>query len=148
LIIRSRHHSGSAKRLPMSNLFWLTEAPKARIRPFFPKSHSNPRVDNQRVLSAIIFINLKGLRWRNAAKEYERRPEIRRYDPTKVSRVPIPRGNHRHHQLLQSVCISCQYNRPVQGAMLHKKTPQISLRGFTCDSLFREVIKLMEYLSV
>ncbi|MCG6111372.1 MAG: IS5/IS1182 family transposase, partial [Paracoccus sp.] len=27
----------------MSNLFWLTEAQMARLRPFFPKSHGRPR---------------------------------------------------------------------------------------------------------
>ena len=30
----------------MSNLFWLTEAQMARLRPFFPKSHGRPRVDD------------------------------------------------------------------------------------------------------
>ncbi|MGR3410361.1 MAG: hypothetical protein ACU0DH_08090, partial [Paracoccus sp. (in: a-proteobacteria)] len=32
----------------MSNLFWLTEAQMARLRPFFPKSHSRPRVDDRK----------------------------------------------------------------------------------------------------
>ena len=31
----------------MSNLFWLTEAQMARLRPFFPKSHGKPRVDDR-----------------------------------------------------------------------------------------------------
>ena len=30
----------------MSNLFWLTEAQMERLRPFFPKSHGRPRVDD------------------------------------------------------------------------------------------------------
>ena len=30
----------------MSNLFWLTEAQMDRLRPFFPKSHGRPRVDD------------------------------------------------------------------------------------------------------
>ena len=54
----------------MSNLFWLTEAQMARLRPFFPKSHGRPRVDDLRVLSGIIFINRNGLRWCDAPKEY------------------------------------------------------------------------------
>lgn len=54
----------------MSNLFWLTEAQMARLQPFLPKSHGKPRVDGQRVLSGIIFINRNGLRWRDAPKEY------------------------------------------------------------------------------
>ena len=54
----------------MSNLFWLTDAQMARLKPFFPKSHGKPRVDDRRVLSGIIFINRNGLRWCNAPKEY------------------------------------------------------------------------------
>ena len=54
----------------MSNLFWLTDAQMARLKPFFPKSHGKPRVDDRRVLSGIIFINRNGLRWRDAPKAY------------------------------------------------------------------------------
>lgn len=53
-----------------SNLFWLTEGQMERLRPFFPKSHGRPRVDDRRVLSGIIFINRNGLRWRDAPSEY------------------------------------------------------------------------------
>ena len=42
----------------------------ARLRPYFPKSHGKPRVDDRRVLSGIIFINRNGLRWRDAPKAY------------------------------------------------------------------------------
>ena len=41
-----------------------------RLRPFFPKSHGKPRVDNRRVLSGIIFIDRNGLRWCDAPREY------------------------------------------------------------------------------
>jgi transposase len=54
----------------MSNLLWLTDEQVERLRPFFPKSHGKPRVDDQRVLSGIIFINRNGLRWCDAPKEY------------------------------------------------------------------------------
>ena len=54
----------------MSNLFWLTEDQMARLRPYFPKSHGVPRVDDRRVLCGIIFINRNGLRWCDAPKEY------------------------------------------------------------------------------
>jgi len=54
----------------MSNLFWLNDAQMARLRPFFPKSHGKPRVDDRRVLSGIIFINRNGLRWSDAPAEY------------------------------------------------------------------------------
>ena len=33
----------------MSELYWLTEAQVARLRPFFPKSRGKPRVDDRRV---------------------------------------------------------------------------------------------------
>jgi transposase len=54
----------------MSNLFWLTDAQMERLKPFFPKSHGKPRVDDRRVLSGIIFINRNGLRWCDAPREY------------------------------------------------------------------------------
>ena len=54
----------------MSNLFWLSDEQMARLRPFFPKSHGKPRVDDRRVLSGIIFINRNGLRWSDAPLEY------------------------------------------------------------------------------
>jgi transposase len=54
----------------MSNLFWLTDEQMERLKPFFPKSHGVPRVDDRRVLSGIIFINRNGLRWCNAPNEY------------------------------------------------------------------------------
>ncbi len=54
----------------MSDLFWLSDVQKARLEPFFPKSHCKPRVDDKRVLSGIIFINRNGLRWRDAPSEY------------------------------------------------------------------------------
>lgn len=44
----------------MSNLFWLTNEQMARLKPYFPKSHGEPRVDDQRVLSGIIFTNRNG----------------------------------------------------------------------------------------
>jgi transposase len=54
----------------MSNLYRLSGAQMARLRPYFPKSHGVPRVDDRRVLSGIIFINRNGLRWCDAPKEY------------------------------------------------------------------------------
>ena len=52
------------------NLFWLTGDQMERLKPFFPKSHGKPRVDDRRVLSGIIFINRNGLRWCDAPREY------------------------------------------------------------------------------
>ena len=54
----------------MSNLFWLTDEQMERLKPFYPKSHGKPRVDDRRVLSGIVFINRNGLRWCDAPREY------------------------------------------------------------------------------
>ena len=54
----------------MSNLYWLTEEQMERLRPYFPKSHGKPRVDDRRVLSGIVFVNRNGLRWCDAPKDY------------------------------------------------------------------------------
>ena len=54
----------------MSNLFWLIDAQMERLCPFFPKSHGRPRVDDFRVLSDIIFININYLKWCEAPTEY------------------------------------------------------------------------------
>ena len=54
----------------MNNLFWLTNAQMRRLEPFFPKSRGRARVDDQQVLSGIIFVNRNGLRWRDAPSVY------------------------------------------------------------------------------
>ena len=54
----------------MSDLYWLTDEQMERLRPPFPKSHGQPRVDDRRVLSGIIFVNRNGLRWRDAPPVY------------------------------------------------------------------------------
>lgn len=57
----------------MSNLYWLSEDQMARLRPFFPKSHGKPRVDDRHIPSGIIFINnnsnINSLRRSDAPKE-------------------------------------------------------------------------------
>jgi transposase len=50
----------------MSNRYWLTEEQMARLRPYFPKSHGKPRVDDRRVLSGIVFVNRCAQRLRPA----------------------------------------------------------------------------------
>lgn len=70
---------GPKKRLAdMSDLFWLTDAQVARFDPFASKSHGKPRVDDRRVLSGIIYINRKDLRWCDAPAVYE--PHKRLYN--------------------------------------------------------------------
>jgi len=54
----------------MSDLFWLSQAQMRRIERYFPLSHGIARVDDQRVISGIIFVIRNGLRWRDAPIEY------------------------------------------------------------------------------
>jgi transposase len=54
----------------MSNLFWLSEAQRARLELFFPKCHGKPRVGERRVLFGIIFLDRNGLRWCHAVREF------------------------------------------------------------------------------
>ena len=54
----------------MRDLFLLSEAQMRRIKPFFPLSHEIPRVDDRRIVSAIIYVIKHGLMWRDAPKPY------------------------------------------------------------------------------
>jgi putative transposase len=54
----------------MTDLFLLSPAQMRRITPHFPLSHGISRVDDRRIVSAIIFVIRNGLRWRDAPKEY------------------------------------------------------------------------------
>ena len=40
----------------MRTLFYLSESQLERIKPFFPRSHGAPRVDDRRVVSGIIYV--------------------------------------------------------------------------------------------
>lgn len=54
----------------MSDHYWLSETQIERIKPYFPRSHGVPRVDDRRVLSGIIHVLKRGLQWRDAPSEY------------------------------------------------------------------------------
>ena len=54
----------------MSDLFLLSTAQMRLIEPYFPLSHGVPRVDDRRIISAIIFVVLNGLRWPDVPREY------------------------------------------------------------------------------
>ena len=54
----------------MADLFLLSQAQMRRIEPYFPLSHGIARVDDRRVISAIIYVIRNGLRWRDAPREY------------------------------------------------------------------------------
>jgi transposase len=50
--------------------FMLSRAQMRRIEPYFPLSHGIPRVDDRRIVSAIIYVIKHGLMWRDAPKAY------------------------------------------------------------------------------
>ena len=54
----------------MADLFLLSEAQMRRIECYFPLSHGIARVDDRRIVSAIVFVIRNGLRWRDAPREY------------------------------------------------------------------------------
>ena len=54
----------------MSDLFYLTSDQFERIKRHLPYSHGNPRVDDMRVISGIIFVLKRGLQWRDAPAAY------------------------------------------------------------------------------
>ena len=54
----------------MPDLFYLTEVQLLNMKPYFPKSHGVPRVDDLRVISGIIYVLKIGLQWRDAPREY------------------------------------------------------------------------------
>jgi len=54
----------------MSDHYWLSEIQIELIKPYFPRSHGVPRVDDRRVLSGIIHVLKRGLQWRDAPSEY------------------------------------------------------------------------------
>ncbi len=56
----------------MSDHYWLTEAQIERLKPYFPRAHGVPRVDDRRVISGIIHVIKRGLQWRDAPAEYDR----------------------------------------------------------------------------
>jgi transposase len=52
----------------MDGPFMLREAHMRRIEPFFPLSHGIPRVDDRRIVSAIINVIKHDSMWRDAPK--------------------------------------------------------------------------------
>ncbi len=53
----------------MADLFLLSEAQMRRIEGYFPLSHGVARVDDRRIVSAIVFVIKNGLRWRDAPRD-------------------------------------------------------------------------------
>lgn len=50
--------------------YLLTSSQMERLSPHFPLSHGVPRVDDQRVISGIIYVIRHGLQWRDAPTTY------------------------------------------------------------------------------
>lgn len=61
---------GMETEVTVSTLFYLSSAQMDTIRPFFPRSRGVPRVDDQKILSGIIYVLKFGLQWKDAPKEY------------------------------------------------------------------------------
>ena len=54
----------------MTDLFLLSRVEMRRIERYFPLSHGVARVDDRRIVSAIVFVIKNGLRWRGAPPGY------------------------------------------------------------------------------
>ena len=54
----------------MADLFLLSRVQMRRIGRYFPLSHGIARVDDRRIVSAIVFVIKNELRWRDAPPEY------------------------------------------------------------------------------
>ena len=54
----------------MTDLFLLSRVQMRRIERYFPLSHGIARVDDRRIVSAIVFVIKNGLRWRDAPRDY------------------------------------------------------------------------------
>ena len=50
----------------LTDLFLLSPAQMRRIERYFPLSHGIARVDDRRLVIAIVFVIKNGLRWRDA----------------------------------------------------------------------------------
>jgi transposase len=55
----------------MSEVFWLSERQFSRLEPLLPKdTRGKPRVDDQRVISGIVYVLASGGRWADAPPVY------------------------------------------------------------------------------
>lgn len=54
----------------MSELFLLSKMQFNLIKPYFPRAHGVPRVDDLRVVSGILYVIKNGLMWKDAPRDY------------------------------------------------------------------------------
>ena len=66
IAINSLSQEGSTSK----SLFWLKDDQMKILMPFLPVNKGRQRTDDRRVLSGIIYIKSKGLRWKDAPHEY------------------------------------------------------------------------------
>lgn len=56
----------------MNDLFLLSDRQMARIEQYFPLARGIPRVDDQRVISGIVYVIKRGLQWKDARNDTAR----------------------------------------------------------------------------
>lgn len=54
----------------VNDLFLLSDRQMARIEQYFPLARGIPRVDDQRVISGIVYVIKHGLQWKDARNDY------------------------------------------------------------------------------
>ena len=54
----------------MKEVFYLSREQMKQITPYFPKSRGVSRVDDRKIISAIIYVIKNGLQWKDAPREY------------------------------------------------------------------------------
>jgi transposase len=70
----------------MSDLFLLSERQMAQISPHFSLAHGVPRVDERRVVSAIVYVIRNGLQWK---QEIILRGRHQRHEPEAGSDIGL-----------------------------------------------------------
>lgn len=56
----------------VNDLFLLSDRQMARIEQYFPLARGIPRVDDQRVISGIVYVIKRGLQWKDARNDTAR----------------------------------------------------------------------------
>ena len=92
----------------MRNFFCLSDEQMARLQPFFPKSHGKPRIDDWRVLSAIILFNRNGLLWRDAPSRADWLLADRGCDADRFRDALIDMGSDAASQAVRPVAVLAQ----------------------------------------
>ncbi len=81
----------------MPDHYWLTEAQIERLKPYFPRSHGVPRVDDRRVPGGIIHVIKRGLQWWDAPAEYgPHKRRVKQQAPRGFRRLWPPRAPASH----------------------------------------------------